>query len=71
MFIKMRIYECLWSYLRLTCIYIQTEALTLSGKLKEIKVCLFEAVNYNRQITSKGKLIMIYDLKAEKNTAPY
>ena len=68
---KMRIYEHLWLHLRLTHIYIQTEALTLSGKPEEIKVCLFEMVNYNRQITDKGKLIMIYDSKAEENTAPY
>ena len=71
MFMKMRIYEYLQPCLRLTYIYIQTEALTLSGKLKEIKICLFEAVNYNRQVTNKGKLIMIYDSKAEENTALY
>jgi len=50
---------------------LDTGAVALSGKEEAIKVCLFEAVNYDRQITGRGKSIMVYDPKAEENTAPY
>ena len=54
----------------LTHNYIQTGAKALSGKPEFIYGKIFEAKNYDRKITGKGKLIMCYDPEADETSAP-
>ncbi|KAJ9648667.1 hypothetical protein H2198_010969 [Neophaeococcomyces mojaviensis] len=50
---------------------VETGAKALKGETEYIKTKLFEGVDYERNITGKGKLIQIYDPKADMNSPPY
>jgi hypothetical protein len=54
----------------LTYDYLQTGAKALAGKSEFIKLKIFEAVDYDRKITGKGKSIMCYDPKADEDSEP-
>ncbi len=56
--------------LMLTHDYIQTGAKALAGNLEFINANIFETVNYDRKITSKGKLIRCYDPEVDKTSVP-
>lgn len=43
----------------------------LKGETEYIKIKLFEAVDNDRKITGKGKLIQVYDPKADMDSPPY
>lgn len=46
-------------------------ALALKGEPEYIKLKLFEGVDHDRNIKGKGKLIQIYDPKADMKSPPY
>jgi hypothetical protein len=50
--------------------YIQTGAKALSGKSEFINFNIFEAVEYDRKITGKGKSIMCYDPEVDETSDP-
>jgi hypothetical protein len=54
----------------LTHDYIQTGAKALVGKSEFINAKIFEAVDYDRKITGKGKSIMCYDPEADETSEP-
>jgi len=55
----------------LTHDYIQTGAKALAGKSEFINAKIFEAVDYDRKITGKGKNIMCYDPEADETSKPF
>jgi hypothetical protein len=57
--------------LRLIVIYIETRDRALNRKKEYISIKLFKGENYNRKITSRGILIIIYDPKANISSSLY
>jgi len=49
---------------------LKTGAIALAGKSELINIKIFDAVDYDRKITGKGKLIRCYDPEAEATSAP-
>ncbi len=54
----------------LTHYRIQTGVKALAGKSEFINMKIFEAVDYDRKITGKGKSIMCYDPEADETSEP-
>jgi hypothetical protein len=54
----------------LTHDYIQIGAKALAGESEYININIFEAVDYDRKISGKGKSIMCYDPEADATSAP-
>jgi len=48
----------------------ETGGQALKGEEEYISVKLFQAVDYDRKITGRGKQIMVYDPKAAMSTPP-
>jgi len=48
----------------------KTGAKALAGKSEPINFKIFEAVDYDRKITGKGKSIMCYDPEADETSDP-
>jgi len=49
----------------------ETGAKALNGEAEYIKTKLFDGVDKNRTITGRGKLIQIYNPKADMSSPPY
>jgi len=49
----------------------ETGAQALKGVPEYINIKLFEAVEYDRKITGRGKLIQVYDPKADLSSPPH